>query len=1106
MKKKIVLISILGTTTLVSFVALTSALGHPKSFFKTLANKGVNNFISLSEQKISDRASSFNEEISSTVYTSSNNPIEIKCANVIDYESGWQTILPNGYFYNPLNNSTHHNKITGLTSVRFNSEGNSNLSICYGYTLDDQNIMYSYEKELVPNTDYSFDDLNPSYFYVKNNNNTNVDVISFNISYSCEEVEYPKQDLNILMIGNSFADDTVFYSERVAASYGINLHLYDAYIAGCTLNTHYSNLTNNNATYSMRSVSYYDGDYKWIYNDNMSLSSIINSHTWDIITFQQASAEVGRSSSYSNLSNLVNAVRSLVGPTPKFYWHQTWAYDSDYNDWNDYFAYFNNDQIAMYNAINSCYTNQVAPLGVFEKLIPAGTAVQNLRTSYMKETFSRDGKHMSSVHGRYLLSLDFISQVYDIDFSKSPCSYLPYEVDSSFTKVAYESIKNAQKNPLNFTNSLYPTRELANYDLSQYTEIDAELVGCSYWNSTDSSYYGVRQSNVKDSSNYYTSTKRFTQEELPIGSLVVIDDSFGVRPEAWTSDSAQYSRPNETYANVIEIDSNFWSGYQYRAFNIFKAGKTELKGQYSQIFDGFHIYVPDSEMTYLTPKSANLCYAIDRDIFLNNDFNIDYYERMHIDPITGFYKCDDSSCYDLTNKYTDDTAKKFVCTRPFYSANNDLPEGTVLILDNGYQWRSDCWDAYGDYSPRPSSVTAQFSVLDSSFWNGFRRRTFNVSNGSYVNQNYVDVLNHFRIYTPIANIPDTPVSGISLSQNSLSLFTGGSQKLSATITPLYATNKNVIWTSNNTSVATVDNDGTVHAVGVGEATITVTSQDGGYTDTCFVSVAQTIQNYPSGTFNAEVSFSGNINELIISIGTQFNGLLAARLGGTNLYPQSVSVDNSTNEVSIQTYASYVGYQVGTISGIFDPNNNEITNISFSGPLGEQVTNNGSIIAYPAETTSNTFFADCDGTTQELQAQFKRRYMSGSWQVDNSNADRFTSNTTEFVSGTGSVKRRGYGSGAVSLNLNNDFASPKTVSNIHFWVYNPSNSDINMRMWGYRETGLKSNFEIEASPRVANANSWTYIALYFGSYNIYNFQIADFTNSGVYMSFDNIYIF
>ena len=70
----------------------------------------------------------------------------------------------------------------------------------------------------------------------------------------------------------------------------------------------------------------------------------------------------------------------------------------------------------MFNSICDCYINQVESLGIFEKLIPAGTAVQNLSTSYMKDTISRDLKHMSSVHGRYLLALNFVSEIYDIDF------------------------------------------------------------------------------------------------------------------------------------------------------------------------------------------------------------------------------------------------------------------------------------------------------------------------------------------------------------------------------------------------------------------------------------------------------------------------------------------------------------------------------------------------------------------------------------------------------------------------------------------------------------------------------------------------------------------
>lgn len=131
-------------------------------------------------------------------------------------------------------------------------------------------------------------------------------------------------------------------------------------------------------------------------------------------------------------------------------------------------------------------------------------------------------------------------------------------------------------------------------------------------------------------------------------------------------------------------------------------------------------------------------------------------------------------------------------------------------------------------------------------------------------------------------------------------------------------------------------------------------------------------------------------------------------------------------------------------------------------------------------------------------------MSGSWQVDNSNADRITSNTTQFVTGTGSLKRRGYSSGAVALNFNSDWSGGKTVANVQFWVYNPSNSDITLRMWGYKATNFGSNFETGSV--TAKANQWTFVAMGFTSAKIYNFQIADFNNTGQYLSFDDLCFF
>ena len=79
------------------------------------------------------------------------------------------------------------------------------------------------------------------------------------------------------------------------------------------------------------------------------------------------------------------------------------------------------------------------------------------------------------------------------------------------------------------------------------------------------------------------------------------------------------------------------------------------------------------------------------------------------------------------------------------------------------------------------------------------------------------------------------VTGVSLDKTTLTLTEGDSQTLNATVSPSNATNKKVLWTSSDASVATVSN-GTVTAVKPGTATITATSDDGGKTASCVVTV------------------------------------------------------------------------------------------------------------------------------------------------------------------------------------------------------------------------------------------------------------------------------
>ena len=90
---------------------------------------------------------------------------------------------------------------------------------------------------------------------------------------------------------------------------------------------------------------------------------------------------------------------------------------------------------------------------------------------------------------------------------------------------------------------------------------------------------------------------------------------------------------------------------------------------------------------------------------------------------------------------------------------------------------------------------------------------------------------------PYLSAFDIPVSGITLDKTEAELTRGEILQLAATVVPEDARNQRVKWTSSDEKIATVDANGKVAAVGVGEATITATAADGsGATATCKVTI------------------------------------------------------------------------------------------------------------------------------------------------------------------------------------------------------------------------------------------------------------------------------
>ncbi|WP_337603678.1 Ig-like domain-containing protein [Anaerotignum lactatifermentans] len=132
------------------------------------------------------------------------------------------------------------------------------------------------------------------------------------------------------------------------------------------------------------------------------------------------------------------------------------------------------------------------------------------------------------------------------------------------------------------------------------------------------------------------------------------------------------------------------------------------------------------------------------------------------------------------------------------------------------------------------------------------------------------------------------VAGVSLDKTEIVLVDGSSEKLTATVEPTNATNKNVTWSSDHEAIATVDQNGTVTARRGGQATITVTTADGSKTATCTVRVRIQIGEPVQ-------SVGLNKTELALEVGK--TGTLEAKVEPSDATNKNVTWSSSNSEVA-----------------------------------------------------------------------------------------------------------------------------------------------------------------------------------------------------------------
>lgn len=435
------------------------------------------------------------------------------------------------------------------------------------------------------------------------------------------EYEYPTCEmpdtLKLLMIGNSFSEDSMEYLYDLAVNAGIkNVIIGNAYVPGCSLEQHLYYAENKEKKY----IYFKNVGGRWEMFPNSLITDGLQDEDWDFITIQEQSSKAGQPDVLREfLPRMIEFVQSKkTNPDAKLLWNATWAYQADCTDAN--FSPYDYDQMTMYNAIIGAVKDPVMQQEAIEGFIPLTTAVQNLRTSFVGDQLCRDRFHMSFSLGQYTLGMTFLAKLTGADISEityAPCSDITPEV----VEAVKEAVTNAIRKPYEVTESSRKTGtyEQINYDWNnddRFVKVEAaeryekdkafaamygknlddyELFEYTY---TPNSYYSPSISSEMltepsiASRNQQFATPLYTREELPVGSFVMNDDGWTITPASFEHLVIPApSVPRFAWGEVHYLSDKYWGECEYMGFTITLRTPISIK-DFEGAASHIRIYVP----------------------------------------------------------------------------------------------------------------------------------------------------------------------------------------------------------------------------------------------------------------------------------------------------------------------------------------------------------------------------------------------------------------------------------------------------------------------------------------------------------------------------------
>lgn len=418
--------------------------------------------------------------------------------------------------------------------------------------------------------------------------------------------------INILTIGEARVDSTNVYLYKVLQSLGYTkIRLANVPFDGKTL-AEVSAATAG--TDSLECSVLIDG--KNFIKTKITAADGLAPDDWDAIVIQP-SFEFAGDYDGGSIDNLVKAIRTYCEFTP-LYWHMTWAYKKGASAAG--FKNYSSDQIAMYNSI-AAVAGLVAENKEFEGVIPVGTLIQNIRTSYVEENVLVDDTELSVNIGRLAAAYMWAQSITGKNPIAAATPFVPsLRYDPDCIPAMQEAYANALKTPfavteatqfppytLNFPEATAKTLiEGAGYKYEDYVQVPFVVLHYGFYNSSNGNYLtcSVFKGSNDGNMNKFAATHILPKAEIPNGSLLVVASGYQYRPEGWVTldtkndgASGHPSRPGNVSTSVVEVNDTWWGTFTYRAFNISLVSGTPTAAQMKEIGTKFGIFLPKTAIS-----------------------------------------------------------------------------------------------------------------------------------------------------------------------------------------------------------------------------------------------------------------------------------------------------------------------------------------------------------------------------------------------------------------------------------------------------------------------------------------------------------------------------